>query len=194
MALLLSYLAPAIQAESVPPPSDQNERPTLCSRSRQKRTFSKFHRARGRRKSQADIRALRRRKIYICGSPTARESQSGRSPPIDSGSIRVLAELHAEPAVDHQEIAALAAVSERSGLRSIAMGMAPTAGRCVVASITSVPAGVIGRPSPAGSSWHHAPPQNSNKSQEKHRLWLAIFICLLPDPRRLFFTLFSVPL
>src|SRR4030081_8260 len=33
-----------------------------------------------------------------------------------------------------------------SGLRSIAMGMAPTAGRCVVASISIVPAGVCAPP------------------------------------------------
>src|SRR5882762_6697949 len=67
-----------------------------------------------------------------------------------------------------------------SGLRSIVMGMAPTAGRCVVASITSVPAGVIGRPSPAGSSWQHAPPQKPKQIIRKPPVMARDFICLLP--------------
>jgi hypothetical protein len=40
------------------------------------------------------------------------------------------------------------------------MGMAPTAGRRVSASVTSVPAGVMGRPSLAGSCWPRALTQN----------------------------------
>ena len=36
------------------------------------------------------------------------------------------------------------------------MGIAPTAGRCVAASIMSMPAGVMGRPCAAGSCWLRA--------------------------------------
>jgi len=59
------------------------------------------------------------------------------------------------------------------------MGIAPTAGRCVAASITSTPAGVMGRPSPAGSCWHRAIPQDPRAITRKPALMIREFIFLL---------------
>src|SRR5437899_12952037 len=59
------------------------------------------------------------------------------------------------------------------------MGMAPTAGKCVDASITSAPAGVMGRPSPAGSCWPHAAPQKTRQITRKPLLVGRDFIGML---------------
>ena len=78
-----------------------------------------------------------------------------------------------------------------SGLRSIAMGMAPTAGRCVAASITSAPAGVMGRPSPAGSCWHSAIAQNPRVITRKAALIIRDFMFLLPRSPKM--AMFRIP-
>src|SRR5258708_11785009 len=56
------------------------------------------------------------------------------------------------------------------------MGIAPTAGKCVEASIKSEPAGVMGRPSPAGSCWHHASAQKPRQIKRKPPITARDFI------------------
>jgi hypothetical protein len=60
------------------------------------------------------------------------------------------------------------------------MGMAPTAGKRVAESRSNLPAGVMGRPSPAGSCWHHALPQKNRPIKRKPLAATCNFICLLP--------------
>jgi hypothetical protein len=60
------------------------------------------------------------------------------------------------------------------------MGMAPTAGECVAASITNAPAGVMGRPSPAGSCWHQALLQKAKQIRRKTPVAARDLIGLLP--------------
>ena len=59
------------------------------------------------------------------------------------------------------------------------MGMAPTAGKCVAASTTSVPAGVMGRPSAAGSCWHLAPLEKAKLVTRKTTILNRDFIGLV---------------
>jgi hypothetical protein len=67
----------------------------------------------------------------------------------------------------------------------MAMGMAPTAGKCVAASITRVPAGVMGRPSPAGSCWDQAVPQKHKQIIRKPKVMAREFIGVLFRSRKL---------
>src|SRR5438132_1523836 len=68
----------------------------------------------------------------------------------------------------------------------MAMGMAPTAGECVDASMTSVPAGVMGRPSPAGSCRHHAPAQKHRQIRRKPPVVARDFIGLFLQTEKRF--------